>query len=80
MPSMRLDRTSEDSECLHQLVLSYPVPAVPAEIPHGSPPRCTFHLLAPGFPVLCLCSLQFFPRDVPFTLSSTCSICESCAS
>lgn len=33
MPSMRLDRTSEDSECLHHLVLSYPDPEVPAEIP-----------------------------------------------
>lgn len=33
MPSMRLDRTSEDSECLHQLVLSYPVLGVLQMLP-----------------------------------------------
>lgn len=37
MPSMRLDRTSEDSECLHQPVLSYPVLVVPADAPPGAP-------------------------------------------
>lgn len=59
MPSMRLDRTSEDSECLHQLVLPYPVLVVLADAPLGpcdSSPRWTFYLLAPGFPLLCLCS------------------------
>lgn len=77
MPSMRLDRTSEDSECLHQQVLSYPVLGVPAEIPlvpmMPLPSSSRFSCALP-------CSRHFFPRDFPFTLSSTCFICRSCAS
>lgn len=58
MPSMRLDRTSEDNGCLHQLVL----PALSWEslqMPVTPLPDATFQRLSPvpspkHFPLLCL--------------------------